>query len=87
MIYKSSLYFLYQERVFIMTMPDLGTFYLKRSVHPVHYVYLFHNMVSSHMTFKPGAFDHFDTIFCVGPHHIDEIRKTENHDGWSLWSG
>ena len=67
--------------VFVMTLPNLGTYHLKRSVHPVHYVYLFHNMVSSHMTFKPGAFDHFDTIFCVGPHHIDEIRKTEILNG------
>ena len=67
--------------VFVMTLPNLGTYYLKRSVHPVHYVYLFHNMVSSHMTFKPGAFDYFDTIFCVGPHHIDEIRKTEILNG------
>ena len=67
-----------QAEVFVMTMPDLGTYHLKRSIHPVHYVYLFHNMVSSHMTFNPGAFDHFDTIFCVGPHHIDEIRKREN---------
>ena len=66
-----------QAGVFVMTMPDLGTYYLKRSIHPVHYVYIFHNMVSSHMTFKSGAFDHFDTIFCVGPYHIEEIRKTE----------
>ena len=24
-----------------------------------------------------GAFDHYDTIFCVGPHQIKEIRETE----------
>jgi YidC/Oxa1 family membrane protein insertase len=29
------------------------------------------------MEFKKGAFDHFDTIFCVGPYQIQEIRATE----------
>jgi YidC/Oxa1 family membrane protein insertase len=30
------------------------------------------------MVYKPNAFDNFDTIFCVGPHHIKEIRAWEN---------
>lgn len=29
------------------------------------------------MAYRPGAFDHFDKILCVGPHHKDEIRVTE----------
>ena len=29
------------------------------------------------MVVNKGAYDHFDTIFCVGQHQIDEIRETE----------
>ena len=61
----------------VMTLPDLGNLWLKRSVHPVHYIYLFHSINSTHTSYRKGAFDEFDTILCVGPHHIDEIRKTE----------
>jgi len=68
---------------FVMTLPDLGKLWLKRSVHPVHYVYLFHSMNSTHTSYRNGAFDGFDTILCVGPHHVDEIRKTEALHGQS----
>ena len=63
---------------FVMTLPDLGKLWLKRSVHPVHYIYLFHSMNSTHTSYRKGAFDGFDTILCVGPHHVDEIRETES---------
>ena len=64
--------------VLIMTMPDLDTYYIKRSkTFPVNYIYLFHSMNSTHMEFQKGAFDRFDTIFCVGQHQIQEIRATE----------
>ena len=66
-----------QCRRFVMTLPDLGNLWLKRSVHPVEYVYVFHSMNSTHTSYRRGAFDNFDTILCVGQHHIDEIRKTE----------
>jgi YidC/Oxa1 family membrane protein insertase len=66
-----------QCRRFVMTLPDLGKLWLKRSVHPVEYVYVFHSMNSTHTSYRLGAFDEFDTIFCVGPHHVAEIRKTE----------
>ena len=29
------------------------------------------------MTYRKGSIDHFDTIFCVGPHHKDEVEKME----------
>ena len=62
--------------ILVMTMPDLETFHIKRSkVYNVHYVYVFHNMVSTHMIFRKKEFDSFDTIFCVGKHHVDEISK------------
>lgn len=65
----------------VMTMPDLHQYQLKRSRHNVHYVYAQHSLVSQHMAYKPGAFDHFDTIFCAGPHHVAEIRALEEQRG------
>lgn len=64
-------------KVFIMTLTDLNQFYLRRSVNPVHYVYVFHSLVSTHMMYRYGAFDHYDSILCVGPHQVQEIRKNE----------
>lgn len=63
--------------VFVMTMPDLHQYQVKRSRNPVHYVYVQHSLVSLHMVYRKGAFDHFDTIFCAGPHHMKEIRAIE----------
>jgi hypothetical protein len=65
----------------VMTMPDLNKFHVKRSVHPVHYVYIFHSIVSTHMVYREGAFDHFDSILCVGPHQKLEIRAWEKLRG------
>jgi hypothetical protein len=61
----------------VLTMPDLHQYQLKRSRHNVHYVYVQHSLVSLHMAYRPGAFDHFDTIFCAGPHHVTELRALE----------
>lgn len=66
-----------QAGVAVMTMPDLENYYIKRSKHPVHYIYAYHSIVSTHMVYRRGAFDHFDSILCVGPHHRDEIRAAE----------
>jgi len=64
-------------KVFVMTLTDLNQYHIKRSSNPVHYVYIFHALVSTHMMYRFGAFDYYDTIFCVGPHQIREIRKHE----------
>lgn len=67
-----------KARILIMDMPDLETFHIKRSkIFPVHYVYIFHSMFSIHSYLRKGAVDNYDTIFCVGKHHEDEIRETE----------
>ena len=66
-----------QTEVMVMTMPDLHQYQVKRSKHPVHYVYVQHSLVSLHMIYRKGAFDHFDTIFCSGPHHLEEVRALE----------
>ncbi|WP_339058054.1 CDP-glycerol glycerophosphotransferase family protein [Candidatus Regiella endosymbiont of Tuberolachnus salignus] len=63
--------------IMVMTMPDLNNFQVKRSRHNVHYVYVPHSLVSLHMIYRHGAFDHYDTICCAGPHHIQEIRAIE----------
>jgi CDP-glycerol glycerophosphotransferase (TagB/SpsB family) len=59
-------------------MIDLGIFQLKRSISPVHYIYLFHSMGSTHMVDFENSYDHYDTILCVGPHQVSEIRKRES---------
>jgi YidC/Oxa1 family membrane protein insertase len=67
--------------VVVLTMQDLGNFELKRSIHRVHYVYVFHNIGSTHMVDHAAAYDHYDSIFCVGPHHEAEIRRREQRAG------
>jgi len=64
--------------ILIMTMPDLGISYVKRSkVYPVHYVFMFHAIASTHLVYKKNAFDNYDSILCVGNFQIDEIRSRE----------
>ena len=67
-----------KAKILVMTMPDLETYQIKRSkVYPVHYVYVFHSINSTHRNYRKNAFDHFDSIFCTGPHHVKEIIATE----------
>ena len=67
-----------KAKILIMDMPDLGKFHIKRSKsHPVNYIYVFHSMFSIHSYLRQGALDNYDIIFCVGPHHVNEIRETE----------
>jgi len=67
-----------KTKILIMTMPDLETFHIKKSkVYPVHYVYIFHAMVSTHLVYRKNAFDHYDSILCIGQYQIDEIRNAE----------
>lgn len=70
-----------QAGIMVMTLPDLGTFHVERSRHPVHYVHLLHSMVSTHMIYRSGAFDHFDSVMCTGPHQVAEIRRWEELEG------
>jgi hypothetical protein len=67
--------------LFVLTMMDLDNLQLKRSLHPVHYVYLFHSMGSTHMVDNADSFDHYDTLFCAGPHQVAEIRRREELAG------
>lgn len=65
------------SKVIIMTMPDLNQFHIKKSTKGTNHIYVFHSLVSTHMIYRLGAFDFYDTIFCAGPHHIQEVRQTE----------
>jgi hypothetical protein len=66
-----------QSDLFVLTMMDLQNLQLKRSLHPVHYLYLFHSMGSTHMVDNENSFDHYETLFCAGPHQVAEIRRRE----------
>ena len=71
-----------RAKILVMDMPDLDRYHIKRSkAYPVHYIYLFHSMFSIHSYLRKGALDNYDTIFCVGPHHVNEIKATEKFYG------
>ncbi len=65
--------------IVLMTTPDLEKYYIKRSLvrKDVEYIYTFHGPTSTTMCVREGAYDHFDTIFCVGEHQVKELRATE----------
>lgn len=67
----------------VMTMPDLENYHIKRSYirKDIEYVYIPHGMDSLNLTMRKGSVDHYDTVFCVGPHQVDEIRETEKAYG------
>ena len=67
-----------QADIMILTMPDLNNFHLKRSAGVREYIYVFHAMVSVHQQYRAHAFNHYDTFFCVGLHHVKELAAHES---------
>jgi hypothetical protein len=63
--------------VVLTQLLDLDNLDLKRSVNRVHYVFMFHSLVSTHMADHADSYDHYDSILCAGPHHEREIRRRE----------
>ena len=65
--------------IFVSTLEDLDNYYLKRSLvrDDIEYVFTFHHLTSTTMTATPHAYDHNDTLFCVGPHQMRELRRAE----------
>lgn len=65
--------------IVVMTMPDLQNYHIKRSYvrNDVEYIFVQHGMGSNNMGMRKGSMDHFDTIFCAGPHQAEEVRETE----------
>ena len=69
--------------IVVMTTPDLEKYHIKRSKvrKDVEYIYLDHACSSLNMTYRTGAFDHFDTIFAVSPAQAEEVRALEELRG------
>lgn len=70
-----------QADVMLTQLLDLDNLDLKRSVHPVHYIYMFHSLISTHMADYANSFDNYDSILCAGPHQMKEIRRRESLHG------
>ena len=65
--------------VVVTTLEDLDTFYIKRSYvrKDIEYVFMFHHMMSCHLTPTKTAYDSYDTLLCIGPHQVAEVRRAE----------
>ena len=65
--------------VVAMTMTDIETYHIKRSYvrKDIEYVYLQHGIGSMNLTCTKTATDHYDTIFCVGKHQLQEEMERE----------
>ncbi|MBR5712408.1 MAG: membrane protein insertase YidC [Lachnospiraceae bacterium] len=66
-------------RICVMTVPDLEKYHIKRSrvKDDIEYIFTSHGMGSTALTFRKGALDWYDTIFCPGPDTFSEIRDAE----------
>jgi hypothetical protein len=69
-----------KAKFFLTTQPDLQTTYFKRSLNDVHYCYIFHSLISTHIGYKKSAFDAYDSILLGGEHHKREIQEKEVFD-------
>ena len=76
-VVRTTLFKAIEAEAFVMTMPDLDMMFLRRSSRCAHYFYVFHAIMSTLAVYKNHAFDAYDTVCCVGPHHVEEIRATE----------
>lgn len=65
--------------VVVSTLEDLDNYYIKRSYvrKDTEYVFMLHHMTSMHLTPSKQAYDHYDTVLCVGPHQVAELRREE----------
>ncbi|MDR0221114.1 MAG: YidC/Oxa1 family membrane protein insertase [Lachnospiraceae bacterium] len=69
--------------IMVTTVPDLQLFNLKRSIvrDDIEYIYVRHALGSIHMILRERALDYYNTIFCVGPHQVAEMRRREEMAG------
>lgn len=65
------------SKVLVMTNPGINRCSIRRAPHPVNHVYVFHGIASIHKGYKHGAFDFYDTVFCLAPYQVAELRRTE----------
>ena len=66
----------FRTNLMIMSTPNLQSMQLKREVNS-RYFYTHHSPVSTHMIYQENAYDDFDGMFCVGPHHVKEVEERE----------
>ena len=69
--------------VVAMSTPELDNAYIKRSYvrKDIDYVYMPHHTTSFHLTGTMHGYDHFDEVFCVGPHQAAELARMEELNG------
>ena len=65
------------ENLFL-TLTDLNNHSIKKTKNVKNYIYYFHSPVSTTKVYTKGAFDHYDTVLCIGPNQIEEIQNREN---------
>ncbi len=65
--------------IVVMTTPDLGNFYLKRSIvrKDVEYIFTDHGLGSQNLLYRQNALDYYDTIFAKNYKQEEEIKKIE----------
>ena len=64
--------------VFVMTMPDLQNYHIKRSYlrKDIEYIYIPHGMDSLNLTMRNASMNHYDTVFVTGKYQEEEAIKT-----------
>lgn len=82
---RTMMFQLLEAGVFVATLPRLGISVFPRSKKAkalgTQYINVFHSMASTHMIYDADGFDQYDTIMCVGPFMVDEIRAREQAFG------
>jgi len=65
--------------IFITTVPGLQNYHLKKSLvrDDIEYIYTCHGLASAHLVGRVDSVDHYNTLFCVGPHTVAEARRRE----------
>ena len=77
-LFRSFLFANMNAKTLLMTLPELDVYHVKRSVvAPVYYIYLMHGVDSLHAGLPERSFDHYDALFCVGKHQVEEARQRE----------
>ncbi len=75
-LYSTYLFLRLPSCILVTTMTDLNSYHLKRSLNDVHYVYVFHSLLSTHRAYRENAFTAYDTVLCSTPYHTAELTET-----------
>jgi YidC/Oxa1 family membrane protein insertase len=63
--------------ILIITTPDIGNNYVKKSNFCKHYFYIFHSVVSTQMVYNKFAFKNYDSVCCNGSYQYNELIAEE----------